>query len=350
MSNIGNKYKVGVLAMVAFALLMIGLIALGSFKYFRQTYGFMTAVDSSVQGLEKGAKVKIKGVSIGSVTKIQVNPDMKVIYIFMNFDRDAFASATSSKAVMAHLTHKEVLDIFSERVSEHVEKGLRCQLQYGDITGTMFVDLAMFDPKEYPPRDFDLPDDHPPYVPSVPTATIGSIIDEIHKATQNIAKMDLQKISDQLNVFLEKANKFLNDDEIKKIIKDVQSISNNLDQLLVKVNDVMDKKYLEKVSTDLNKAFDNFNQTLASIEKLSEETRNTLKEAKLAETTEKARTLLENSNTMVKNLDDLRKELRLNIEDMEKSLQSAKELFDYLERNPNALISGKPDKPVVDAE
>ena len=83
MSNIGNKYKVGVFAIVAFAILILGLISLGTFKYFRTTYSFMTAVSTSVQGLEKGAKVKIKGVTIGSVDKIQLGPEMKVTYIYI---------------------------------------------------------------------------------------------------------------------------------------------------------------------------------------------------------------------------------------------------------------------------
>ncbi len=350
MSNIGNKYKVGVLAIAAFALLVIGLVALGSFRYFKQAYGFMTIVTASVQGLEKGAKVKIKGVTVGSVSKIQLSPDMKQIYIFMKFDSDSFSKAAATPQVPGFkaMPRAEALEIFNEKVSEYVEKGLRCQLQYGDITGSMYVDLAMFDPKDYPPRDFDLPEEHPAYVPSIPSVTIGNIIDEIHHATQNVAKMDLQKISDQLNLFLEKANSLLNDDEIRKIIKDVQSISANLDQLVVRVNDVLDKKRLEEMTDSVQKTFKNFNDTLDAVERLSEDARSELRNAKLAETSDKARTLLDNSNTMVRNIDDLRAELRRSMDDMQESIRSAKELVDYLERNPSSLISGKPDRPVVE--
>ncbi len=354
MSNLGNKYKVGVFAVTAFVILIIGLVSLGTFKYFRQTYDFMTVVTASVQGLEKGAKVKIKGVTIGSVAKVQLSPDMGQIYIYMKFDRDAFARATSKKLIkesdLKHMSRQQVLDVFSESMSEHVRKGLRCQLMYGDITGNLFVELAMFDPDKNPPQDMDLPEGHPPYVPSLPTVTIGNIMDEIHRATENIAQMDLKKVSDQMNAFLEKANSILNEQDFRKIVKEVESISSNLDELILTVKDVLDKKRLEEMTQSVQKTFDNFNSTLDAIEKLADDTSSELKNTKLAETSEKARNLLDSSNNAVKNLDSLRAELRNDMNDLKNTLKSAKDFLDYLERNPSSLISGKPDKPVVEPE
>ena len=354
MSNLGNKYKVGVFAVTAFVILIIGLVSLGTFKYFRQTYDFMTVVTASVQGLEKGAKVKIKGVTIGSVAKVQLSPDMGQIYIYMKFDRDAFARATSKKLIkdsdLKHMSRQQVLDVFSESMSEHVRKGLRCQLMYGDITGNLFVELAMFDPDKNPPQDMDLPEGHPPYVPSLPTVTIGNIMDEIHRATENIAQMDLKKVSEQMNAFLEKANSILNEQDFRKIVKEVESISSNLAELILTVKDVLDKKRLEEMTQNVQKTFDNFNSTLDAIEKLADDTSSELKNTKLAETSEKARNLLDSSNNAVKNLDSLRAELRNDMNDLKNTLKSAKDLLDYLERNPSSLISGKPDKPVVEPE
>ncbi|HPN85127.1 MAG TPA: MlaD family protein, partial [Victivallales bacterium] len=64
---------------------VISLISLGMLKYFRESYEFFTIVESSVQGLEKGAKVKLKGVTIGQVSKIQLASDRSV-HIYMSFD------------------------------------------------------------------------------------------------------------------------------------------------------------------------------------------------------------------------------------------------------------------------
>ena len=112
MSNIGNKYKVGVFAVVAFAILILGLVSLGTLKYFRTTWDFMTVVSASVQGLEKGAKVKIKGVTIGSVEKIQLGPEMKVTYIYMKFDPEAFSKVASLKYNLVGLSSQEMRALF----------------------------------------------------------------------------------------------------------------------------------------------------------------------------------------------------------------------------------------------
>ncbi|HCE44556.1 MAG TPA: hypothetical protein DET40_13500 [Lentisphaeria bacterium] len=350
MSNLGNKYKVGVLAITAFTLLIIALVALGSFKYFKRSYSFMTIVASSVQGLEKGAKVKIKGVTVGSVGKIQLGPDMKEIQVYMNFDPDAFCKATKKKSELKLMSEKQAMESFSEKIDEHVEKGLRCQLQYGDITGTLFVDIAIFDPKENKPIEFDLPEDHPPYIPSIPTVSIESIITEVHKATQNVAKMDLQKISDQLNQFLEKANKIIDEKQIKDIVSQIESISGSLKDLSSRVNDAMSRERIDEIMSNVNKSFESFNKTLDAVNKLAESTNKEIKDADIPGLTDKARTLIETSDQTVRNIDTLRGELKKNIVDLNETLQSAKQLIDYLERNPSSLLTGKPDKPVVDPE
>ncbi len=350
MSNIGNKYKVGVLAIVASAILIVGMISLGALKYFRITYEFMTVVTGSVQGLEKGAKVKIKGVTIGSVDKIFLGPDMKVTYIHMKFDPEAFARVATVKPEYAAALDNalEMKGLFKKRLAELVEQGMRCQLQYGDITGTMFIDIAFFDPKEYPPRDFELPPDHPPYLPSIPIVSIGSIITDVQKATQNLAKIDVQKLSDDLNSLLAKANNILDEKEMKETVSRINSISSNLDDLVVRMNEIFDKKRLEDTTHQIQKSLDSFNSTLASIEKLSEETRTQMKDSKIPETAERARMLMENSDATLKSINSLRDDLKRDMEQLYATLQSAKELIDALERTPNSVIYGKPGGPVVE--
>ena len=350
MSNIGNKYKVGVFAIVAFAILILGLISLGTLKYFRTTYDFMTAVSASVQGLEKGAKVKIKGVTIGSVDKIQLGPEMKVTYIYMKFDPETFEKVASAKFKKTDLSPLEYRDLFRKRLAEFVDQGFRCQLGYGDITGTLFVDIAFFDPKQYPPRDFELPAEHPPYIPAVPTVTIGSIITEVSAVTKNLAQVDLKGLSDDLKIFINKSNKILDEAEFKKIFGQVDSISENLNTLIAKANDVLDKKRVEEITDNINTTFKKIDSTLDSIQKLSEQTRSEIKDSKLADTTEKARNLIDTSETTVKNLNSLKADLKSSIDEFNMTLQSAKELFDYLERNPSSVLSGNPEKPVVNPE
>jgi ABC-type transporter Mla subunit MlaD len=350
MSNIGNKYKVGVLAIVAFVIFIFALVILGTLKYFKTTYDFMTAVSASVQGLEEGAKVKVKGVTIGSVDKIQLGPEMKVIYVYMKFDPSAFLRvATIDQKKFGNASHV-TKEHFAQGISERVAEGLRCRLDYGDITGTLFVDITFFDPKENPPGDFSLPPNHPPYIPAVPTALIGSLISDVQKASQSLAKVDMLKISLDIQKLLEKTDRIVDEKEVKEILAKVSSVSSNLDKLVVRVNDAIDRKQIEEITQSMQKSFDNFNSMFNSIEKFSEEARIELKSAKLAETSEKARDLMDVSGSSLKDIDSLKHDFKRNLDEMYRTLESAKTLLDSLERNPNSVIYGKPNRPIVEPQ
>lgn len=292
MSNTGNKYKVGVLVFVAFLALIISLLSLGITKYFRKTYEFMTVVNTSVQGLERGAKVKLKGVTIGQVKKIQIvsDSDNNDIYIFMEFDPKAFAqqSTETDKSVAKATREGELL--FRITMAENIQKGLRCQLQYEGITGNQYVEIAYYDPQKYPIKDVQLPDEHPPYLPSIESISVTNILAEAQDAVQKIAKIDFAKISSEIEAFLSAANKLIQDKDTQATVKDLREISSNLKLLTARLNKTLDEKNMAEFS-------EKFNQTINNI------------------------------NRMV---------------------ISTRALVEYLEKNPESVIRGKPERPIVE--
>jgi len=352
MSNIGNKYKVGALAVASFAILILGLVALGSLRYFRKTYGFMTVVTSSVQGLEAGAKVKIKGVTIGRVEKLQLGPGMRDTYIFMKFDPEAFARAATPRAELLSLARGDgdLAGFFGRRIHECVAEGLRCQLQYGDITGTLFVDLAYFDPQEHPVPEVTLPPGHPPYVPAVPSATIANIIQDAQKALGNMAQVDVQRMGGDLTELLGKANRLMDEKDMGDLLARINAISANLDHLVVRMNDVLSQERLEQMAEAVQVALDGFNATFASIEKLSEEARVQMLDSRIPETTGQARVLISGSSSALRNIEELMLDLKQSMDELNATLRRAQALIDQLERHPDSLIYGKPGKPVVRPE
>ena len=295
MSNKGNKYKVGVLVFVSFLALMISLLSLGITKYFRKTYEFMTVVNTSVTGLEKGAKVKFKGVTVGQVKKIQLDVanDNNNIFIIMEFDPKAFAQSsapTTSNDGMDEFEEGEL--IFRENLSKNVTKGLRCQLQYLGITGSQYVEISYFDPDKHPVKEIELFPEHPPYLPSVETVSVTNILSEAQEAVTKIAKVDFEKISNQINEFLSSANKLIKNKQTEETINDLREISSNLKNLTNRLNRSLDEKRVAEILDKFNRTIDNINRMV-------------------------------NSTTA---------------------------LVDYLEKNPESLLRGKPEKPVVEHE
>lgn len=294
MSNKGNKYKVGVLVFVSFLALIISLLSLGVTKYFRKTYEFMTVVSTSVTGLEKGAKVKFKGVTIGQVKKIQLDVanENNNIFIIMEFDPKAFAQSSAPTAKNDYSDFEDSELLFQKNLSKNIDKGLRCQLQYLGITGSQYVEISYFDPEKQPVKKVELFPEHPPYLPSVETVSVTNILSEAQTAVTKIAKVDFQKISDQINEFLNAANKLIKDKQTEETINDLREISSNLKKLTNRINRALDDKRINEITDNFNRTIDNINRMV-------------------------------NSTTA---------------------------LVDYLEKNPESLLRGKPQRPVVEHE
>jgi ABC-type transporter Mla subunit MlaD len=293
MSNKGSKYKVGVLVLVSFFALIVTLLSLGITKYFRKTFDFMTVVESSVQGLEKGAKVKLKGVTIGQVTKIQLDTrsNNNNIFIIMAFDPKAFAQSSAPTTPTSSFIQDNKL-AFIQELQENIKKGLRCQLQYQGITGNQYIEISYHDPKKAPIKDIKLFPNHPPYLPSIETVSVTNILSEAQDIVTKIAKIDFDKMSGKINDFLDGANKLINDKDNQKIVANLKNISKNLKLLTERLNKTLDEK-------NMNKFTSKFNQTIMNI------------------------------NEMV---------------------IAAKLLITYLEENPESLLRGKPQRPVVKPE
>ncbi len=340
MSNVGNKYKVGALVLLGTAVLIVGLLSLGALKYFKRSYAFCTVVDASVQGLDKGAKVKFRGVSIGSVTSIKImGASENTILIIMNFEPESFAANSDKKNF--NFKDPAFAEQFKRSVDSLVEKGLRCKLQYASISGDLYIELDYVDPATHPPMIVTLPPDAPEtYIPSAESASIAAVIAESQKAMAKIAKIDFNKIADKTEVFLDSANSLLSGKRLNKTLEDASQISANLNELTRTLKDKLSDENIHKLATDIQSTFDNLNS-------LMNELKASVKDAKIPETAERARILMDSSDRFVKKAEALRDEVSNSIAKLDAALESAKVLLDLLERNPDAVLRGKSDKPVV---
>ncbi|MEI6056329.1 MAG: MlaD family protein [Lentisphaerota bacterium] len=242
MAKNGNKYKIGALALAAIVILVLGLLSLGVMKYFQPEILFMTSTESSVQGLKVGSNVKIKGVTIGSVNSIKIGLEASTIFITMKFDLNTFLD--QSQAKLPIITHN-YQENFNKKVDPMIAKGLRCQLQYEGITGDMYVDIAYFDPKEYPVILPELPENHPLYLPLIPSPTIGNIL----QTTQDIAKK-------------------LNDIDIKKIIANFDDLVLGINDFTNQLKEIANKQKINTIGDNINYSLNRFDQTMNSINAL----------------------------------------------------------------------------------
>ncbi len=328
MSNIGNKYKIGALVMVSGILLIFGLIMLGVMKYFKESIAFMTVVETSVQGLNKGSMVKYKGVPIGEVSKIQISQTDDNILIYMNFNPDSFSSAEKEEIKL-----QGGMPFLENEFKKYVDQGMRCKLKYAGITGELYVEVAMYDPEKFPPKSYKLPDDHPPYLPSVPQTSLGDVLDAAHDSLINLTKIDFGKISGKLETFLDSINGVIKDGDIKKTMTELRTTSENLSEMSTTLKNTFTTERIDDIVKKIDDTSAKLNMTLDQITKLAKNMDGRIDESKIPETVEAARKLIDDAVKSLKSLDEF--------------IRSAKELMDYLEEHPNSVITGKSEQPVL---
>jgi len=234
--------------------------------------------------LEKGAIVKLKGVPIGKVSDMKIVAKNTQVLIVMEMDSSAITSDLRGK-MSATGDNQEA---FRKYVESSAEKGMRCQLRYGGITGNLYVELALYDPKKYPPKkEIELPDDHYPYIPSIQPVLLENIMGKMQEALEKIAAIDVNKI------------------------------------------------------------VENVHATLAKIDMTLDTINKQLKEADLPATSKSARNFLNESKNSIAQVTLMRRQLEISLQRANALMDSAKNLLDYLERRPDSLIYGKSGKPVI---
>ncbi|HBM14786.1 MAG TPA: hypothetical protein DD381_00320 [Lentisphaeria bacterium] len=237
----GNKYKIGAMALIAVVILVIGLLSLGVMKYFQPEILFLTASDTSVQGLNIGSNVKLKGVTIGSVKNIQIiTNDKFTILITMKFNLNAFIDKALTNFPIIKTDFQEN---FNKSIQPLVDKGLRCQLQYEGITGDLYVDISNYDPKEYPMPNLDfLPESDYPFIPIIPTASIGTILDNVQSIAKKLEHVNINKIADNFD-----------------------SLMSTINELVLKLSEIANGRKLDEVGNNITDSLDKFNQTMNSL-------------------------------------------------------------------------------------
>lgn len=341
MSNKANKFKVGLFVIVSVILFVIAMIALGVLSYFKPKYPFMTVVKSSVQGLDKGSKVKFKGVTIGQVTDIQISPDGENILIYMEFSPGSI-SLKDSKMYKNLKDVDDAEEAFKLFVDAKIKKGLRCQLNYSGISGSMYIDIKYYDIKRFPLMEFDLPFNHPTYLPSVPNVSIGTIFDRIDQSLAKISKIDFEKIGNQIEKFLASSNKLLSDGELKGAISEIRALSKNLREVSDGIKKNYNRDKIEKIISQIENVVKNMNSFM---DKANAE----MQKADLAATVKTARNFMNESQQSAHKFNKLQEDFKYSLANLNETLESAKALIDFIEKNPEAFIRGKSSKKVIES-
>jgi paraquat-inducible protein B len=322
---------IGAFVMGALGLLVIAVIAFGSGQLFRKTKNFVLYFDGSVNGLHIGAPVKFKGVEIGSVTDIllQLNQDMQVskIPVIIEIDLKKMTSRGASGAVA------EQQEAFQQAIHD---RGLRGQLRTESlVTGVLYVALDFFPGTPINLVQQPNGDNKYPEIPTVPTA-LEQAQDAISQIIKKLEEIDFKGLIKSLSETISGVDQLVNSPAVKSTLRQLDQTMPKIDAAVVSFN-----KLANDVDGKFSSLSDNLGQTSDATRQAMKQAENTLKQ------TDAALKAAEGAMTNIKDVIDPESptfyEIGKSLREVSAAARALRLLGNYIERNPRALIFGKPE-------
>jgi MlaD protein len=185
MSQKANYFRLGIFIIVAAAIFVAIVLALGAGNVFKRTITIETYFDESVQGLDVGSAVKYRGVQIGRVTRIG--------FTGTRYQQDApMKSRRQYVLVEAELEPALIgtREGDSEQLMDMIAAGLRARLAPVGITGTAYLEIDFVDPKANPPLQISWTPTYI-YIPSAPS-TYNQIVSGAQKFLAVLDNADIE--------------------------------------------------------------------------------------------------------------------------------------------------------------
>jgi ABC-type transporter Mla subunit MlaD len=315
-----NKFRLGLFVLAGTVLFIAGLFVLGLEGLFVKKGHFVTLFPESVQGLTIGSPVKYKGVPIGTVAKISIQVENKMIRVDMDISLSSFSTDRT-------INKKDIIPLFYKFIKKECEKGLRCRLEYAGITGLKYIELDYF--KVSHPEKLIAKPKHMTdaiYLPSTPSA-LKDVLKLINTSLEKIAKIDFQGISERLSGVLDGAQEIVKGPKLLKAIDQMEAMSANLNQSSKVLKDTLTPKKVKEIINNVDKILDKLKQISTQLEEQ-------LTKAKIADTTDsfrKAANAVTDSRSMIANT----------LQKINQAIDAFTEFVNYLNDDPEALIKGK---------
>ena len=313
-----TSLAIGAFIVGAVLLVFVALIFFSGGRLFAEKDRVIMYFSGSVQGLQVGAPIKLKGVVLGQINDIQIN---------FQSDNKTIVTAVTADLVMERIS-SEGAEIDSDFIVNAVDNGLRAQLNYQSfLTGLLYVELDFYPDSEL--KLYELEEDYA----EIPT--IGTSFEEISDRFQ---ELDLKGLVNNVNDLAEQISTIVGDGQVQKTLT-------NFNQLVVS---------LEATSNNLNGEITQMSgqmtQTLSELNTLIGQLNTAT--PKIAETLDKS---LQELQASLSNFDDatanvnyllsddsiLVNQISRTLEDVSRSAQAFRSLSETLEQQPEALLRGR---------
>lgn len=349
MSKQANPAAVGFFALAGLALAFAAVVIFGS-GLLKTREKFILYFEDSVQGLNVGAPVKFKGVTIGEVTEILIRyrqpRDSAHLPVFIEVDTKSLQEK-----------HNVSIDLSDpDELRTQINNGLRATLQQGSlVTGRNFIELD-YHPEILESPEFVQLDEGPadqPAFPEIPTLRfeITETLQRLTRMVNDISQIDFPRLADGVQSTLDHSSSFMALANVRLQQLDMVTLNQEAVTVLEKLRALLDDPEMQTAANRFNQAMGDLSSAATEYEALAMEVsplvadlRGASQQATLS--LQRAEALMNGLNATVAASDStLQRNLNRTLDEVRAAARSINQLADYLERNPSSLLTGRNANP-----
>lgn len=321
MSKKASPTAIGLFLIIGLAIALAGVLIFSSRSLFHPVVKQIVYFDSSLKGLNQGAPVKFRGVTVGTVSEVLIRHNQAsndfAMPVILSIDKKA---AQAKSDVMLQIGDEDHL-------KDYIKHGFRARLDAESlVTGVLYVELAVL--PDAPPPVFHQTTAEYQEIPTMPT--------EVEQLLSNLAHLDVGRLQQNLNNVLTRVDSKLAELNVVDINAGVTNLLGSANRLVT--------------SDDLTNSLVELRQTLASaqtlvrridgrVDPMADGVTNTLYDAQ--KTLAGLRVAIRHVSDMLDPDAPLRPDLTQALEEVSSAGRSVADLADFLKRNPQALLTGR---------
>ncbi|MHC5109094.1 MAG: MlaD family protein [Planctomycetota bacterium] len=346
MSSKASATAIGAFVLGAAGLLTGSVVYFGSGQFRAEPTKAVMYFDGSLKGLSMGAPVLFRGVRIGQVSGIivQYYPDTSdvTIQVLTEFHAENVVRVGGGEKTP------------EQSLTNLIAKGMRAKLEMQSmLTGMLAISLDF-----YPDRPAEYQHDGPDDLLEIPT--IPSMMEEL---TRTIESLPIEGIANDLKSVLEGIDELVRSEDLKNAIKHADETLVQFKKLAEDV-EAQVQPLSEKISTTLDSAHEAIELVTEKLPGLEEKLGNTLDEftlvgknvnknidptiqkfdeikASLTTALDKATETMDMVETVIDPKGEAYFEVIETIRELRAALRSVRNLAEYLEQHPEAILQGK---------
>lgn len=316
--NKNASLAIGTFIIGALILVFIALIFFSGGKLFSHKKKVIMYFEGSVQGLQVGAPVKLKGVVLGEITDIRIN--------FEN-DGNPLTTAVTADLVMARVSRKGI-EVDKAFLAEAIQNGLRAQLNFQSfLTGLLYVELDFF--PDSPLKLYNFQDDD---------LELPTVATEFEKIAKNLQEMNVKGLIGNLDNLIIDINKIVASGTIQETLGSINSAALAVDKTATNLDKEIGllSKNVNAASTQLNVLLKSVNSQNPSLAQQLSDNLLALQKSldQLTQTTKSLNHTFSEDAPLVN-------QLNTTLQDISNSARAFRNLSETLEQQPEAIWRGR---------